>query len=224
MRRVRPCIAAQLRGLRLQSLEGRSKPYLRMMTTPKQSFQPRPGIETIGMWLFLISLTMLFAATMVGYVIVRIRLQREAALGSLDLPASLWISTALILAGSVTIHQALVAVRRERQQALRHYLVFTCAFAASFAVVQAPSLVDLLRQHDVLRVQGVHVYGLIYFMILLHALHVLGGILGLGVVTFNAFQRRYDHERHGGVKRSAMYWHFLDAVWLVMFGTMLMMG
>jgi cytochrome c oxidase subunit 3 len=50
-----------------------------------------------------------------------------------------------------------------------------------------------------------------------HALHVLGGLIGLGVTTAHAFQGRYDHENYVGVKSAAMYWHFLDGVWIIMY-------
>jgi heme/copper-type cytochrome/quinol oxidase subunit 3 len=69
-----------------------------------------------------------------------------------------------------------------------------------------------------------HLYGLIFFLILVHALHVVGGLVGLSVTTAHALQGRYDHERYGGVKHAAMYWHFLDAVWLVMYGCLATAG
>jgi cytochrome c oxidase subunit 3 len=53
----------------------------------------------------------------------------------------------------------------------------------------------------------------------LHALHVIGGIGFLGFVIAQASQQRYDHERHWTVDNCASYWHFLDAVWIVMLAT-----
>ena len=49
----------------------------------------------------------------------------------------------------------------------------------------------------------------VFFLIIVHALHVVGGLVPLIVVTRNAHAGRYDHEYHGPVKRLAMYWHFL---------------
>ena len=172
--------------------------------------------QTIGMWLFLAALTMLFGATMVGYFVVRIN--QGAPVHALQLPRTLWLSTALMLAGSVTIHFALDAARRERQQELRRHLVMTCIFAGLFVIVQTPAMMTLLRQHKQMSVtQHVFLYGLIFVLILVHALHVLGGLVGLGVTTAHAFQGRYDHENHVGVKSAAMYWHFLDGVWIIMY-------
>ena len=67
-------------------------------------------------------------------------------------------------------------------------------------------------------------YGLVFFLILVHALHVVGGIVALGIVTFRARRRKYDHENYMGVQFAARYWHFLDVVWIGMFTMFLVMG
>jgi heme/copper-type cytochrome/quinol oxidase subunit 3 len=172
--------------------------------------------QTVGMWLFLASLTMLFGATMVAYFIIRSR--QPATAQSLQLPRTLWLSTALMLAGSVAIHFAVEAARRERQQELRRHLVMTCILALLFVIVQTPAMMTLLHQHrQVAATQHVFLYGLIFFLILVHALHVVGGLIGLAVTSAHAFQGRYDHENYVGVKSAAMYWHFLDGVWIIMY-------
>ena len=182
-----------------------------------------PNTATIGMWLFLAALTMLFGATMLAYAIIRTHGAAAPALGTVHLPHLLWLSTALMLLGSVTIHRALAAVRRERQAQLRQSLVMTCLLAVAFCTVQTPALWKLLQTHRAAAMQGTFLYGLIAFLILIHALHVLGGIIGLTVTTAHAFQNRYDHENYAGVKHAAMYWHFLEAVWVVMFAGLMLM-
>ena len=172
--------------------------------------------KTIGMWLFLAALTMLFGATMLAYFIIRSRASGPAA-GSIRLPRELLVSTACMLLASFTIHHGVISARRERQAALRRDLVMTCLLAVVFLLFQTPAMLSLLSQHRHLATQGVHVYGLIFFMVLVHALHVVGGLVGLAVTTYNAFRDRYDHENYGGVKHMAMYWHFLDGVWIVMY-------
>ena len=58
----------------------------------------------------------------------------------------------------------------------------------------------------------------------IHALHLFGGILPLAVVTRNAHLGAYDHEAHAPVKYVTMYWHFLDVVWIAMFAVLLVTG
>ena len=59
-----------------------------------------------------------------------------------------------------------------------------------------------------------------YVLTGMHAVHVIGGLVPLVVITRRAFAGR-DDPQHAGVIYTAMYWHFLDAVWLVLFVTML---
>ena len=56
-----------------------------------------------------------------------------------------------------------------------------------------------------------------YVLTALHALHILGGLIFLATVTAKSFAGRYSPDYHPGVTYAAMYWHFLDVVWLIMF-------
>ncbi len=190
------------------------------MFDPKTNHHVSPRIATFGMWLFLASLTMLFGATILGYLYIRLFGAHSPAHGEIHFPQLLWLSTAIILIGSYVIHLAVDSVRHERQRTLRQYLLLTCILAAAFVSVQAPSLIELLAEHRQFTARGVPLYGLAFFLILIHALHVLGGIIGLTVTTIHAHQHRYDHENYAGVKHAAMYWHFLDIIWLIMFFSM----
>lgn len=185
------------------------------------------------MWLFLLSLGMLFLASMLAYVLIRTGLFGRAELpqlGTVSLPGTLWLSTALVMLGSITVHRAVVCVRREWQSAFRGWLAATLLLAVAFVIVQAPALGSLILQHsEELRAAGTEgrpmaLYGAIFFLILVHAAHVVGGIVTLAWVTYRAGQHAYDHEHYLPVMHAALYWHFLDIVWLVMFGGMWLLG
>ena len=60
-----------------------------------------------------------------------------------------------------------------------------------------------------------HVYALVFTLVLIHALHVIGGIVQLLIVWSKARRHRFDHEHYAPVKHAMMYWHFLDGVWVV---------
>ena len=63
-----------------------------------------------------------------------------------------------------------------------------------------------------------------YFLTALHAVHVLGGVLPLTVTTVRGALGRYGPDEHTGVHVMALYWHFLDAVWLVLFTVLVVVG
>ena len=189
---------------------------------PRQNVPGRA--YAIGMYLFLASLGVLFAATMLLYVIVRGFKDNQPAFGTVSLPWELWLSTALVLAASVTVHLSVRAVKQERQAPFRRWMAVTLGLAIVFTAVQTPAMVDLLNRHfDAVRT-GTTTYGIVFFLILLHAAHVVGGIVYLVLVTYNAYRDRYDHESHVGPRHAALYWHFLDVIWVVMFGTLLAFG
>jgi len=181
----------------------------------KEGFRAPPRAILIGMILFLAALGMLFAASVMAYVLIRLRPDERAPL---DLPWLLWLSTGLIVASSLTLALALRSVRRERQRDLRVWVLATALLAIGFVLVQGPCLAIFLSEHERHLDAGLHVYGLAFFLVLLHALHVIGGLVAMGVVGWRSIRGRYDHEQHMGLRLLTMYWHFLDAVWLIMFG------
>ena len=220
--------------------------------TPREASFKNAG--TVGMILFLAALFMLFAASLLAYVMVRINGVNAPAAGTIHLPGLLWLSTAMVIGVSVALTIATRQIREGKHRSYRKSLTAALALAAGFLTVQAPAMVNLLSQHASLRATNVRIYGLIFFLILLHALHVLGGMVVLVIVTVKAHRGAYErpvvnpdaappaaaassesapggalnYERapvkvtsedlgHDPIRHTTLYWHFLDAVWIVMF-------
>jgi cytochrome c oxidase subunit 3 len=170
----------------------------------------------LGMVLFLVALGVLFAASMVGYLVVRLRATTWPPEGSPRLPGGLWVSTAILLVSSLTMHLALGGARRGQSGALRNWLLVTGLLGISFLISQLLNWSHLITAHH-LRAQA-NLYAFTFYMLTgLHGAHVVGGLIPLGMTTARASRRRYTPESHEGVVHMSMYWHFLDAVWLVMF-------
>jgi heme/copper-type cytochrome/quinol oxidase subunit 3 len=179
------------------------------------------GTGALGMRLFLASLFMLFAAAMVGYAFIRLAGGKSPPPGSLHFPRLLWISTALVICVSLAMSQAVSAVRREKQRGFRIWLSIALLLAIGFLLVQAPAMAMLLAEHERLRAAGLFLYGLVFVLILLHALHVAGGMIALLRIHFRGRHGFYDHEHYQPVRHTAWYWHFLDVIWILMFLTFL---
>lgn len=186
-------------------------------------------VGTFGMILFLVSLTMLFAASMIGYAVIRLQLMTPDAsptppLGQIQLPMLLWLSTFIILLSSVALHYAGHCVSLERQQPFRKAMVITTLLGYLFLIVQVPALIDLVNSQAALAQSNVNLYRLIILLVILHGLHVIGGLIPLTALTRNAFKGKYDHEHYHPIAVFAMYWHFLDVVWIVMFSLLQLLG
>ncbi len=205
---------------------------------PKDAVQPRIssdafGLEresaaansagTFGMVLFLVSLSVLFIASIVGFLVVRLRAPVWPPPGSQGLPKGLWVSTFILLASSATLHAALRAVRGGRRQAVSGWLAATTFLGLAFLTSQAVNWIRLFGLEGGPKESGLYAFTF-YILTGLHALHVLGGLIPLGITTFRSLAGRYTARSHAGLRYMSMYWHFLDGVWLVLFAILLIAG
>lgn len=176
-----------------------------------------PDAGKLGMIILIMSLSMLFGASMVAYLIVRSRAAGGwPPAGMPHLPAGLWLSTLIILCLSIAIESALRGIRRGNAGRLATASAIAFLLALAFLLNQALNWRSLL-------VARANLYGFTFFMLTgLHAAHVIGGLIPLGIVAGRARGRRYTIEEHSGVLYCTMYWHFLAVVWIVMFATMLL--
>ena len=180
-----------------------------------------PGAGTMGITLFLMSLSMLFIGSLVAVVWVRASADRWPPPDAPALPHMLWLSTALLLGCSLAIHSALAAIRRGDEQALRRRLIWTAGLATLFLASQA---VGWFQFYDVAVFES-HLYGFSFYVLTgLHAAHVIGGIVALAVVLVMTYRGSYSRAHHTGIRNTAIYWHFLDGVWLVLLGFLVAAG
>jgi heme/copper-type cytochrome/quinol oxidase subunit 3 len=172
----------------------------------------------LGMRLLIASLAVLFAASITGYIVVRTRAEVWPPAGMPALPSGLWLSTVLIVLSSVTMAWAVAGIRRDRQRPLRLGLLLTFLLGLAFLASQTVNWFGLVAA-DVR--PGANLYAFTFFVLTwLHALHVVGGLVPLGLVTARAWRGGYTAGFHPGVEYTAMYWHFLDVVWLVLFAVL----
>lgn len=190
------------------------------LTSTKE--RPVPGAGPLGMAVFLASLSVLFVASLVGYAAVRATAPEWPPAGAPPLPRTLWLSTLLLVASSGALHAALVGARRGRQDLVRAGLLATCALGLGFLVTQALAWSTLAERMPPTTATQ---YSFTFYMLTaLHAAHVLGGVAPLGVSTVRGLLGRYGPDEHGGLRLVAMYWHFLDAVWLALFVALYLVG
>ena len=177
-----------------------------------------PGAGVLGMWIFLATLAVLFLAAIVGYLVVRLKATDWPPPGMPRLPGGLWLATIVLLAASVTIHRALRMMRLGERTASTRSLAATLLLGVTFLAVQSWNWWGLIRLH---LTAASNLYAFTFFMLTgLHASHVIGGIVLLAVVLARSSLGRYGSGHHPGVTYAAMYWHFLDAVWLLLFAVM----
>ena len=168
-----------------------------------------------GGWLFLLSLLVFFVATILLYGLYAYS-RRGDPQNLVPLPKAFLVSTVCLLVISVLVHVATRTVRRDRFLATSGLLGISTLAAIVFTVIQCWAMLKMLLGPAFHQGTGRGVAGMVVVLAILHALHVLGGIFALGIVSARTALGNYDHERHWPVDFAAHYWHFLDLVWLCM--------
>jgi cytochrome c oxidase subunit III len=178
---------------------------------------------SMGMWLLIASLGMLFAATLVLYLVFRLTAAQWPPPGQPPLPiAWLSLSTVLLLLSGGTIQYAQVCARRDRIRQLQASLTLTLLLALAFLASQIMAWSVLLQAKVYLH--GNIYAGTFYLLTVLHALHTLGGLAALVNIVTQSYRRRLGAGNWLPVKSVVMYWHFLDAVWVIIFVVLLLGG
>jgi len=199
-----------------------------MDTTPRQSVddgrahEEIKGASTFGLWLFIAALSMLFAASLIGYLVIRFRTPEWPPAGMPPLPIGLFFSTFILILCSVTLHGALDSARKDRQSLLRLMLLAGFALGILFLLSQLLAWSKLLGAQVYAQV---NLYAFTFYLLTgLHGVHVIGGLIPLAITVRKAYAGAYSPQWVLPVKHVGIYWHFLLAVWLVMFTVMEIAG
>ena len=173
--------------------------------------------EEQGAWIFLISLGVFFFSCVLLYgAYITLRTQEQASIQPFRIPAGFAITTLNLLAISAVTHAALFAIRKDDQKHFRKHLKIAFGLSVLFFVVQSFGMVEMMNDHlqpsSALR----NLYGLTFVLVIIHALHVIGGVVALGILLRRDSLNAYSSHRNFPVKFCVMYWHFLDLVWLMM--------
>jgi len=165
----------------------------------------------IGTWILLTAIIMLFAGLSSAYIVLR----GVPSWQNIELPSMLWPNTAILLLSSLAIEFSKRAIRRSDLQSMKRWLGIGGILGLAFLAGQLAAWRQLVNA-------GVYLPSTLqssFFYILtgLHGLHLLGGIVALGIVLVMALKNRLSAFRHEPLKLCATYWHVMDALWIYLF-------
>lgn len=185
------------------------------MTANQMESADKPKIATqkIVLGIGIASIVMLFAGLTSGYIVR----QAEGRWATFDLPLAFYASTAIILLSSVTHHMAILAVKKNRLQEVKRMLMLTLGLGLAFVFTQFLGWNELVK-NGVYFVDKTTPSGSFFYVITgLHLAHLFFGILALIVTSAKSIRERYNSDNYLGISLSAIYWHFLDALWIYLF-------
>jgi len=167
--------------------------------------------KKFALWIFIASVVMIFAALTSAYMV------RQAAGNWLvfELPDSFFITTAIILLSSGTMHWAYYSAKRDNIEMTKLAMAITTLLGVAFLIGQFIAWGDLVR--DNVYFAGNPSGSFVYVISGVHGLHIIGGVVFLLIVLAATFQYKVHSRKLAQIEMCATYWHFLDGLWLYLF-------
>jgi cytochrome c oxidase subunit III len=182
---------------------------------PAANRSSRVDAPLLGMMLFIISEIMVFAAFFTAYFFIRIAQGAPWPAHGTHLPELVaGVNTAILVSSSFTIHWAEHCIKKNNHLGLKVGMLMTFLLGCTFLFIQINEYANIgFAPQDAAQ------QTIFYSLTGLHGAHVFIGLVLLLTVTVRAFRGHYSAEEHRGVDVPGIYWHFVDAMWLVVYLT-----
>jgi heme/copper-type cytochrome/quinol oxidase subunit 3 len=174
-----------------------------------------PDRSKLGVGLFILSEANFFLALIIAYVFFHMQpAEGPSAANSLDPLRTLAFSICLFLS-SASVHMAGRSFRLRNTGNVKLWLAVTVLLGGTFLLGQSLEYLGLFARGVTL---STNLFGTTFFTLTgFHGLHVLIGLIALAAILGIALGGRLDQIKPSGFEAVTMYWHFVDAVWVVIF-------
>lgn len=169
-----------------------------------------------GLVLVIVVEAMFFGSLISAYVFLRAQNINWLPGGTINLnPLLPALNTVILLASSVAVHQASSAVRTAESDRLRRWLPAAAVLGIAFLGVQG-----LILVRSGFTPLGSAFGSVFYTLIGFHALRIVIGLVLMGVAFVKSQRGELTPTRRFALTAASAYWHFLDAVWIVLFAVL----
>ena len=163
----------------------------------------------------MVSMFMMFAGLTSAFVVSK---SRADWLKDFQLPTAFYISTAVILSCSVTFHLAKKAIQKDNRSATTSFLLATFALGIVFVILQFVGFRQIVDSGYFFTGSASSITTtFLYIVTIVHLAHLAGGLISLLIIIYNHFKQKYNSTQTLGIELGAMYWHFLDFLWVYLF-------
>ena len=163
----------------------------------------------------MLSMFMMFAGLTSAYLVSS---SRKDWIHDMLIPAAFTISTILIVMSSITIHFAQLSIKKDDRKNTTIFLFATLFLGLAFVYFQFKGFSQIIEK-------GYYFTGsestvntsFLYVLTILHLAHLFAGIISLLIIIYNHFKQKYNSAQPTGIELGAMFWHFLDFLWVYLF-------
>lgn len=185
-----------------------------------------PEGDKLGMWIFIFTELFLFGGLFLVYAVFRNKYSEQFHIGATELNAFIGtLNTVILLISSMTVAMSITAIQKNNPK-LAVRLLYATIFLALFFMVNKyfewshKIEYNLYPGSDVMKnlEHGeILFYGLYYMMTGLHALHVIAGMILLGIAIKKIKKKKIDSGKYVLLENSGLYWHLVDFIWIFLF-------
>lgn len=188
---------------------------------PSEAQLVLPPRAKVGMLSLILAESAIFSIFVVAYIFyIGKSLSGPTPREVLDIPI---INTICLLSSSITIHLAVSALRQGKTGTFTGWWLATIALGLKFIVGTGQEWHRLIY-HAGLTIRT-NLFGTTYYSLVgLHAFHVIVGLVMLSIVMAFALTGKVEEQHSKRVDVLSLYWHFVDAVWVVVFTTVYIVG
>ena len=163
----------------------------------------------------MVSMFMMFAGLTSAFVVSK---SRADWLKDFQLPTAFFYSTAVILGCSITFHLAKKAIQKDNSRLTTSMLLLTLALGILFVVLQFVGFRQIVDNgYFFTGSESTITTTFLYIVTIVHMAHLFGGLISLLIIIYNHFKQKYNSTQTLGIELGAMYWHFLDFLWVYLF-------
>lgn len=182
---------------------------LKLVEEPKRQLAMHP--RKFALWLFMITVIMIFAALTSAYIVR----QGEGNWMAFELPFELWVTTGVILLSSVTMHWGYLSAKKDDLNKVKLAVGITTFLGVAFLVGQF-YVWGVLVDSSIFFV-GNPSGSFLYVLSGLHGLHLVSGVIFLIIVLISTLKYKVHSKNLVQLQMCATYWHFLDVLWVYLF-------
>lgn len=177
----------------------------------------KSDVKVFGFWIYLMTDLIVFAALFASYIVLRQGIFGGPTANEIfDMNTAL-NETLILLASSFTCAMAMLAIHKKQKKSAILWFAITFALGVAFLVIEIDEFAQFIKEGH----GPSHSAFLSSFFALVgtHGTHITIGLLWMGVEIIRILFRQLSEQNISRIFRMALFWHFLDFVWIFIFTT-----